>query len=70
MFLIQVSQCVPYLKVVKIFASLLIDFLKNSSGEQVTLKLSANSELAGGLVFMPPVEFVNASELGSFTKVL
>ena len=67
-FLRQVSQCFPSLKVVKILASLLIEFLKESSGDQVTLNSSTNPVLAGGVVVMAPFELTNSIVFRFLTK--
>ena len=55
----QVPQYFTSSKVVKRHESLIIDFLKEQSSEQVTLKLSANSELAGVVVVMSHVALMN-----------
>ena len=58
-FLRQASHNLPSLKVVKILESLLIYFLKESTGEQATLKFSTNLVFAGQVVVMSPVELIN-----------
>ena len=60
--MLQEGQYVPSLKVVKITSSRLIDFLKESAGDQVTLKFSTNPVLAGSLVVMSSVELINAMQ--------
>ena len=66
--LCQASQYFPSLKVAKILASPLIDFLKESSEDQATLKLSAIPVLADGETVMSPVDLINAIASGILTK--
>ena len=58
-FLRYVSQCFPSFKAVKMLASRFIDFLKESSRDQVTFNLSANPLLGGSLTVMHPIELSN-----------
>ena len=54
----------PFLKVLKMIASLLLDFLKELVGEHATLKLSAIPSLAGGVMIVLPVALINAIASG------
>ena len=52
----------------KRLASLFIECLKESSGEQATLKLSTNLVFVGEVVVLSPVDLTNAMSYVLFTK--